>query len=57
MHGATLIASNVESALPHNVDLNLIAFPQLQRLDDRGRKANCKAVAPFRNLHQVAPLP
>src|SRR5258708_29683048 len=42
---AALVARNVESPFARDVDLNLVAFLQVQGLDNGSRKANRKAVA------------
>src|SRR6185437_4117871 len=45
------IELDVERTPACDSDVDLVAFLQLQRLDDRSGKPDGKAVTPFRNLH------
>jgi hypothetical protein len=38
-------------AVGSDMNFNIIALAQLQRLDDSGRQTNRQAVSPFCNLH------
>jgi hypothetical protein len=38
-----------------DIYLNLIAFLELERVDNRGRKADSETVSPFADLHDMPP--
>lgn len=46
------ITSYLEIALPCNSDFDLIAFFQIECLDNCRGKAYCQAISPARNLHR-----
>jgi len=45
------VSPDLERPRIGNPNLDLVAFLQLERLDDSGWKANSQAVAPLRDLH------
>src|SRR5438477_7042729 len=53
---AAAVAADLEVALAGDLDLDLVAFPQVQSLDDRGGETDRQRVAPFSDLHGSAPL-
>jgi len=51
-----LIAAHYEFAVAGDADLDLVAFFQIQGLDDGCRKSDCEAVPPSGYLHGCPPL-
>ena len=47
------VALDQEGAVGGDADLDLVAFLQLQRLDDGRRQPHREAVAPFRHAHGI----
>src|SRR5215471_11425128 len=52
---ATRLARDREVARIDDMDLDIVAFLQLERFDHRRRKADGEAVAPLCDLHRISP--
>jgi hypothetical protein len=52
---ASGLARYAELSSVRDVDFDLVAFPESERFDHDGRKANRKAVPPFCDLHAGSP--
>src|SRR4029077_13876245 len=49
--GFALIAAHFEDSFTSDANLDLVAFLEVERVDDRRRQPHRQAIAPFRYLH------